>query len=421
VASVDNFYLTAVADVLSRTPAKRRSLLGRKKLPGIPFKFLGRAVGGPQCVTVSLLIQDEDLDTVLALGERLAHRGNSQFARVYRDLAAVRVEFTLPTSQWREVKLAQLPHHMETVTIGQKALGPVARLDWVNPHKAIFGSTQTGKTTVLADMIISLVRTDLDAAQIGLILINPKNDPAFAPFERLPHLVAPIATSYDAAAGLLRFALAEMERRRRHESRDARRWVVIVDEVAQLSQVAPETGPIITQLSQLAGGLRINLVVASQAANPSTFGQKGSLAQANFQSRLVFQLPHAQAYLATNLSGQHTEKLGGLGDGLAISGDRVTRFRAALPAAIDYERLPRVDAAPPLPAADQVAGDVTIIEPWQIDPERLAYALVINNSASALRKQFGGSTRQAMTLRDYAVELRRHIDGWMAQRKAGAA
>ena len=124
----DQFYLMAVNDVLRRTPARRRSLLGRGKqlANSVPFKFLGRPIGGPQCVTVSLIIQDEDLEAVLGLGERLAHRANSQFARVYRDLGAVRVEFTLPASQWREVKLANLPHHRENVTIGQKALGPVA-------------------------------------------------------------------------------------------------------------------------------------------------------------------------------------------------------------------------------------------------------------------------------------------------------
>lgn len=424
----DQFYLLAVADVLTRTEARRRSLrsLGRpRRLPrGVPFKFMGRPVAGPQCVTVSLLLDDEDLQTVLALGERLAYRANSQFARVYRDLSAVRVEFTLPRSQWRDVKIGELPHHRDQVTIGQKALGPVARLDWVNPHKAVFGSTQTGKTTVLADMIISLVRTDKAAEQVALLIINPKNDPAFIPFQRIPHLIAPVAVTYESSADILRLALAEMERRRRQESRDKRRWIVIVDEVAQLVQMAPETGPIITQLSQFAGGLAINLVIASQAANPSTFGKNGSLAQANFPSRLIFQLPHAQAYMATNLSGQHPEKLGGLGDGLAINGDRVTRFRAALPGHLDYEALPRAVAAPEPPRSDQLAGDAVIVTPPPIQMEQVdqvAYALVVRTSASAIRKQFGGSTDQARQIRDVTVALRQRIDYWVAQKRAGAA
>jgi hypothetical protein len=423
----NRFYMIAVGDVLRRTEAKRRSLrsLGvSRRLPqGVPFKFMGHPISGPQCVTVSLAIQDDDLNKVMGLGERFAHRANSQFARVYRDLGAIRVEFTLPRQQWRDVKLAQLPHHRQQVTIGQKALGPVARIDWTNPHKAIFGSTQTGKTTVLADMIISLVKVDPEAEETGLLIINPKNDPTFTPFERLPHLVAGIATTYEASANLLRFALAEMERRRRNESTDDRRWVVLVDEVSQLVELKPEVGPIITQLSQMAGGLNINLVIANQAANPSTFGKKGSLAQANIPSRLVFQLPHAQAYLATNLSGQHPEKLGGLGDGLAVSGSRVTRFRAALPQSVDYDNLPRADVAPAQPEPDQVAGDVAIIEPdqWQIEPDHLAYALIVRNSATGIRTQFGGATAQAMATRDYATELKERINYWVAMKREAAA
>jgi len=419
----DQFYLMAVNDVLRRTPARRRSLLGRGKqlANGVPFKFLGRPIGGPQCVTVSLVIQDEDLEAVLGLGERLAHRANSQFARVYRDLGAVRVEFTLPASQWREVKLANLPHHRENVTIGQKALGPVARMDWANPHKAVFGSTQTGKTTVLADMIISLVKTDPQATETKLLILNPKNDPAFAPFARLPHLAAKIATTYEDSVTMLRLALREMDQRRRQQLQGQPRWVVIVDEVAQLTGAMPESGPIITQLSQMAGGLKINLIVASQAANPSTFGQTGSLAQANFQSRLIFQLPHAQAYLATNLSGQHPEKLGGLGDGLAISGDKVTRFRAALPHQLDYELLPRVEVEPALPSADQVAGDGLIIERWQIDPDRLAYAVVMNSSATAIQKQFGGATDRARLIRDYLKVFEARINYWRRVKKGMSA
>ncbi len=425
IGEAERFYMNSVADVLHRTEARRRSArtLGRiAKLPnGVPFKFMGRPVAGPQCVTVSLVIDDLDLDTVMGQSERFAFKATSQFARVYRDLGAVRVEFTLPRSQWRDVQLSHLPHHREQVTIGQKALGPVARLDWVNPHKAIFGSTQTGKTTVLADMVISLARTDPQATETKLLILNPKNDPAFAAFARLPHLVAPIATTYEGAVTLLRLALREMDQRRREQLPYQPRWVVIIDEVAQLTAAMPESGPIITQLSQMAGGLKINLIVASQAANPSTFGQSGSLAQANFQSRLVFQLPHAQAYLATNLAGQHPEKLGGLGDGLAINGDKVTRFRAALPNPIDYEQLPRIQAEPPMPAQENIAGDSLIVENWQVDPHRLAYALVINNSATAIQKQFGGATQRAMQVRDYARLLNKEADYWLRVRKGLAA
>jgi hypothetical protein len=406
------FYLQAITYVLGHTDASRRRVpFGRrvKLAGGVPFRFLGRPVAGPQCVTVTLQIRDEDLKTVLGLGDRMAMAAGSQFARIYRDLAVVRIEFTLPKAQWQEVHLSRLNHRPGLATIGQKALGPPARVDWTAPHKAIFGATRSGKTTCLADLIISLARTH-QPDDFQFLILNPKNDPALRPFNRLVHLAAPVADSYDDCANLLRFALAEMECRRQQSGLTRRRLVLVVDEIAQLTQVNPETGPMITQLSQLAGGLNINLVVASQAANPSVFGASGSLAKANFGSRIVFQLPREQAYLATGLEGQYTDKLGGHGDGLAVTNGRINRFRAALPADSDYETLPRTELEPEPPPPDQLAGDATV--DWQIDPDRLAYALVVKNSATAIRQQFGGGTAGAMRVRDYARLLKRRIRYW---------
>jgi hypothetical protein len=405
----NKLYQQAVTYVLRHTDATQRRMLRRVRLEdGIPFRLLGKPVSGPQCVTVTLQIRDEDLKIVLGLGDRLAMTAGSQFARVYRDLAVVRIEFTLPKSQWRDVYLSKLPHRPKSATIGQKALGPPARVDWSTPHKAIFGSTRSGKTTCLADLIISLARTH-QPDDYRFLILNPKNDTALRPFDRLLHLLAPMANDYEDSANLLRFALAEMERRRQDNRRAHQRLVVVVDEIAQLTQVNPETGPMITQLSQMAGGLNINLVVASQAANPTVFGATGSLAKANFASRIVFQLPREQAYLATGIDGQHTDKLGGNGDGLAIS-DRVTRFRAALPKEEDFATLPQVEVEPEMPQSDQLAGDAAI--DWQIDPDRLAYALVIRNSATAIRQQFGGGTAGAMRVRDYAELLKKRANHW---------
>jgi hypothetical protein len=402
-------YLQAVAAVLQKTDATERRLLRRQKLAGgVPFRFLGHPVAGPQCVTITLQVRGEDLKVVENLGDRLAYSAGSQFCRVYRDLGVIRCEFTLPRAEWQEVHLADLPHRASSATIGQKALGPVARVDWAAPHKALFGSTRSGKTTCLADIIISLARTH-HHQEVRFLILNPKNDPALRRFERLAHLEAGLANGYEDAALLLRYALAEMDRRLEDYSRIAVRWVIFVDEISQLAEVQPEVGPAIVSLSQMAGGLNMNLVMASQAANPKVFGKKGSLAKANLPSRIVFQLPREQAYLGAGLEGQRTDMLGGNGDGLAVNNGRVTRFRAALPLEADYERLPRLEAAPAMPAGHQVAGDAT----WQIDPQRLAYALMVRDSATAIQKEFGGATGSAMLVRDYAVHLKR----WMRHYK----
>jgi hypothetical protein len=417
-------YLWAVSWVLRNTDATTRVWWqgGRRvKLPdGVPHEFGGRPILGPQCATVTLRIRDEDWKTVEGLGERLAMAARSSLARVYRDLDLVRVEFTLPPSQWREVRLAELPHRPEGATIGRKALGPAARVGWDTPHKAVFGGSQSGKTTCLADVILSLARAH-QPDDYRLLILNPKNDKALRPFARLAHLSAPVANNYEDSLTLLRFALGEMERRRGNSQLQERapRWVVVVDEVAQLVEVHPEAGAFITQLSQMAGGLKINLVVASQAANPTVFGDKGSLARANFGGRLIFQLPHDQSYLATGLAGQHTERLGGKGDGLAITSGRVTRFRAALPQRQDFEVLPFRHAEPEMPESYLLAGDAALQNGWQVPPDMLAYALVKSNSAKQIQARFGGAMSKARLVRDYSVALRQAVAA--LQKESGAA
>ena len=120
--SENQLYLQAVAYVLRQTDASRRHLLRRVKLEGgVPFRFNSQPVIGSQCVTVTLQIRDEDLKTVLTLGDRLAMSSGSHFARVYRDLALVRVEFTLPRGRWREVHLSQLPHRASSAALPGEA------------------------------------------------------------------------------------------------------------------------------------------------------------------------------------------------------------------------------------------------------------------------------------------------------------
>jgi len=402
------WYVSATQWVLRGTDASARNLEGKrvKLRRGVPHRLLGRPVTGPQAVTVTVQVRDEDLGTVLGLSERLAMRAGSQFCRVYRDLAVVRVEYTLPRGAWREVRLRDLPHRPNAATVGQRALGPSARVGWDPPHKAMFGGTQSGKTVCLSDFVISLAKHGPE--MYSFVIVNPKNDPKLNVFERLAHLAAPVATNYDDSLALLKFATAEMERRRADHQRaaDGPRWVVVVDEVAQLCEVEASAGGYITQITQMAGGLRMHLVAASQAANPSVFGAKGSLAKANFGGRLIFQLPHDQSYLACGLKGQHTELLGRGGDGLAINGERVTRFRAALPDERDIDALPRMVAPPAWPELDELAGDAAIEgQSWEIPPAMLAYAMEVSSSATQLQKQFGGAMAKARQVRDYLAAL----------------
>lgn len=422
-------YQYAIAGVLRSTEASERSWATgwkRKKLPGgVPFRFVHQSLRGPQCVTVSLQVREEDLKSVMSLAERFAYAAGSAYARVYRDLSVVRIEFTLPQEQWAEVRLGRLRDKKGMATVGQTALGPIARIGWGTPHKAVFGTTQSGKTTALIDFIISLARSNAPD-ELAMLLINPKNDEKLQPLHRLRHLAARAAVSADDSVALLRWAEAEMEKRMSDPERRKRRLVFFIDEVADLVEQRPDAGPIITRLSQKGGGLLINLIVASQAANPSVFGERGSLAVANFPSRLVFMLPRDQSYLATGqpLSVVDSSLLGGLGDGVAIfRGQRVTRFRSALPEERDYASLPLTGDEPEPPREEDLAGDREHQddgngdEQWpelgqvgrMLPPDMLHWALLHPGQASAtqLQKRFGGAMGRARLVRDYLEAIKR--------------
>jgi hypothetical protein len=83
----------------------------------------------------------------------------------------------------------------------------------------------------------------------------------------------------------------------------------------------------------------------------------------------------------------------------------VTRFRAALPQRQDFEVLPLTPDEPEMPEADQLAGDAAL-QTWQVPPDTLAYALVVQDSAKQIQRHFGGAMSKARLVRDYAFALR---------------
>lgn len=423
------YYLTAIQRVLMGVEAyERAGLFGKKeRIPtGVPFRVARSIASGPQCVTVPLAIRGQDLERVLALGDRLALEARSSFVRVYRDLGAVNVEFTLPPEQWLKVRLHDLPQRHHRASFGQLSLGQVARLSFErSPHKLISGSSQMGKTTCESSLVISLARTHAPE-ELKFLIINPKQEPSLDAFARLPHLAARIAHDHDDCANLLRFALGEMELRRTDRSRCGQRWVVLIDEVSELCLARPEAGVIITRLVQFAGSLGINVIAATQSPYPSVFGKTGSLGQANFGGYLVFKIPTQYAYFATGgLSGVRTAELGGQGDngkgdGYAISGGSIVRFRGALPEQRDYEELPHTDREPDETPPDRLAGDVVLDggTSWEVNDlaDRAGYALALAEagqlSANRIRKQFGGAMARSQWVRDFVTALQERTSYW---------
>lgn len=193
------------------------------------------------------------------------------------------------------------------------------------PHVLIAGATGAGKSVCLNTIVTSLVYRHTPET-LRLLMIDPKMV-ELSVYSRLPHLRHNVVTDPRDAAGVLKWAVIEMERRyglfkanyvrsigefnrkvrdgsvvRRFEPKgpegDENRWiyddgvlpfiVVVVDELADLMMtVQSEVEKPLTQLAQKARAIGIHLVVATQ--RPSVNIITG-LIKANFPTRIAFRV-----------------------------------------------------------------------------------------------------------------------------------
>ena len=207
------------------------------------------------------------------------------------------------------------------------------------PHLLIAGATNSGKSVCLNALIASvLFRARPD--EVKFLLIDPKRV-ELSLFEGIPHLAAPVAHDAKEAAGLLRWAIREMEIRYSQYAdvgvRNIKGWneraqmdddmepmyylVIVIDELADLMmQAATEFEISICRLAQLARATGIHLVVATQ--RPSVNVITGTI-KANIASRIAFAVA-SQVDSRTILDINGAEKLVGSGDMLFLPLDAAT-------------------------------------------------------------------------------------------------
>lgn len=192
------------------------------------------------------------------------------------------------------------------------------------PHLMIAGTTGSGKSVCINNLILSyLYNTTPD--EVKMIMVDPKMV-ELASYNELPHMLIPVVTDSKKAAGALRWALNEMERRymvfsqagvrqlstyNANSSEPLPRIVVIVDELADLMMVAAqEVEETICRIAQKGRAAGIHLVLATQ--RPSVNVITGII-KANIPSRIAFQV-FSQVDSRTILDMAGAERLLGRGD-----------------------------------------------------------------------------------------------------------
>jgi len=202
-------------------------------------------------------------------------------------------------------------------------------LDLLNPnspHVLVAGTTGSGKTNLLAGMIMSLAGF-YSPQQLSLVVLDPKGIDLVG-FARLPHLACPIVTDPVIAAQRLTQVVTELERRKQ-----AGQWstqiVVVIDEMADLADVAgAQVEAQIRRLLQIGRGLGVHVIGATQKPLAQVIG---SLVKANFPVRIVGKVTSSDdARVAAGISGTAAERLPGKGAMLLIRGGEIRRVQAYL-------------------------------------------------------------------------------------------
>ena len=295
----------------------------------------GRITGGsvtPQMVRFHLSpALGTRVSQIARLSEELALTLGAATCRVVRRGQTIDLEF--PRSDRGMVKLFDLSRRLNqvpacTAILGLDGEGTPILLRLASPevpHVLISGTTGSGKTALARSMIASLAAHNTPA-DLGLLLIDPKGR-GYAPFAKLPHLLAPIAQDPTEAIEVLEWLVGEMERRDR-EQITLPRIVTFIDELADLALVGgPSVTAALTRLSQRGREAGIHLVCCTQKPSSSIIG---SLVKANFPARLVGSVASAEdAKVATGIPKSGAERLAGRGDFLLVVQGITHRLQAA--------------------------------------------------------------------------------------------
>lgn len=219
----------------------------------------------------------------------------------------VRLRDLLESEKFRQAS-SNLAYAVGKDIAGNIIVSDIAKM----PHVLIAGATGSGKS-VFVNTLITSILYKADPKDVKFIMIDPKVV-ELSTYNGIPHLLIPVVTDPQKAAGALNWAVVEMTDRynkfaeygvRNLEGYNKKveevlatgkveddsikkmpQIVIIVDELADLMMVAPgEVEGAIVRLSQLARAAGIHLVIATQ--RPSVNVITG-LIKANVPSRIAF-------------------------------------------------------------------------------------------------------------------------------------
>ncbi len=185
---------------------------------------------------------------------------------------------------------------------GDIILGDIAKL----PHVIIAGTTGSGKSVCTNGIIMSILYNSTPQ-EVRLLLVDPKVV-EFKIYDGIPHLLLPVVTDPNKAAGALAWAVKEMEKRyklfadnsvrdlkgynelaqEREDIEPIPRIVIVIDELADLMMAASsDVESSICRLAQMARAAGMHLIIATQRPTVDVIT---GLIKANIPSRIALRV-----------------------------------------------------------------------------------------------------------------------------------
>lgn len=321
----------------------------------------------------------------------------------------VRFREAAESASFRRTK-ARLPIILGKSIDGEMVVGDLARM----PHLLIAGSTGSGKSVAVNTLVGSLLYRFLPT-ELRFLMIDPKMV-ELTPFDGAPHLLRPVVTNPQDAAGVLLGAVAHMERRYKMMSKLGAKnldqynekaknldlpplpfIVIVIDELADLMVTsAKEVESAIMRLAQMARATGMHLILATQRPSVDILT---SLIKVNVPARMAFAVSSSHDS-RTILDSMGAERLIGMGDmlfyqpglvkavrlqGPFVSENEIARVSAFLRRQYyddDFVEAYGADFDPP--AAHDAEGGGLI--DWNDDKLRVAAELVINEGQASVSR-----------------------------------
>jgi len=213
---------------------------------------------------------------------------------------------------------------------GEPIVGDITKL----PHMLVAGTTGSGKSVCLNSIILSILYK-AGPEDVRFIMIDPKMVELKA-YNTIPHLLVPVVTDAQKAAGALQWATFEMMKRYtlfsetnardiegyndiaratkgdEEEREPMSKIVVIIDELADLMMVAAkDVEESICRIAQMGRAAGIHLITATQSPRADVIT---GLIKANIPSRIAFKVSSSLESRIILDSGSSADKLVGYGD-----------------------------------------------------------------------------------------------------------